>query len=52
MMIVPRAEERFGTVSVNALAFVGSLFVKHREELDRVLAHGPLAVLAEVALPP
>jgi ATP adenylyltransferase len=52
MMIVPRSRECFGTVSVNALAFVGSLFAKRREELDRVLEYGPLAVLSDVALPP
>jgi len=52
MMIVPRSEERYGTVSVNALAFVGSLFVKRHEELEQILKSGPLAVLTEVALPP
>lgn len=51
MMIVPRSRERFGTVSVNALAFAGSLFVKTRDELAQVVEHGPLAVLHEVGMP-
>ena len=51
MMIVPRARECFGTISINALAFVGSLFVKNREELAEVVKHGPLSVLGSVAEP-
>lgn len=48
IMIVPRSKESFESVSVNALGFTGSLFVRNREELQRVIAHGPLSVLAEV----
>jgi len=51
MMIVPRSRECFGTVSVNALGFIGSLFVKNPEECRRVVEHGPLQVLLELGLP-
>lgn len=51
MMIVPRSKACFESVSINALAFAGSLFVKDDNELARVMEHGPLAVLAEVGVP-
>lgn len=49
MLVVPRSRERFETVSVNALGFAGSLFLRNREELRRVEQHGPMAVLRSVA---
>ena len=48
---VPRVAECFGSVSVNALGFAGSLFVKDRAQLDAVRAAGPMAVLRAVAGP-
>lgn len=49
VLIVPRAKESFEGISVNALGFAGSLFVKTREQLERVLAAGPMNVLRAVA---
>lgn len=49
MLMVPRAEEFFGGVSVNALGFAGSLFVKDRQQLDLLRAAGPMHVLQSVA---
>ena len=49
MLVVPRVEERFRGVSVNALAFAGSLFVKDREQLEAIQAAGPMHVLRAVA---
>ncbi len=51
MLVVPRVEELFRGVSVNALAFAGSLFVKDREQLDAIQAAGPLHVLRAVTGP-
>jgi ATP adenylyltransferase len=51
MLAVPRLAECFGSVSVNALGFAGSLFVKDRERLDAVRAAGPMSVLQAVAGP-
>lgn len=48
-MIVPRKQERWQGVSVNALGFAGSLLVKTREDLARVRDAGPLTVLRSVA---
>jgi ATP adenylyltransferase len=51
LLVVPRLRELFRGLSVNALGFVGSLFVKDRAQLELVCAEGPMHVLAEVAGP-
>ena len=51
ILVVPRSRERFHTVSVNALGFVGSFFVKTEEEAALVRRTGPLQVLREVSQP-
>ena len=48
MLLVPRTREHFETISVNALGFAGSLFVRTVAERDLVLRVGPRAVLAAV----
>lgn len=47
-MVVPRTQETFDSLSLNALAFAGSLLVKNREQLERVRAVGPMAILRAV----
>jgi ATP adenylyltransferase len=49
MLLVPRAREFWGSVSVNALGFAGSLFVRRREDFQAIVASGPMSVLAGVA---
>jgi len=51
MLLVPRAREHFDRISVNALGYAGSLFVRTREDLEQVARTGPLRLLAAVALP-
>jgi ATP adenylyltransferase len=51
MLLVPRTRERFGTISVNALGFAGSLFVRDAAEMDALRAAGPMSVLRAVAVP-
>jgi len=51
MMLVPRTREHFETVSLNALGFAGSYFLRDPGELARVKAVGPLQALASVAPP-
>ena len=51
MLVVPRSRERFESISVNALGFAGSLFLRSQEELDRVRATRPMQVLRAVAMP-
>lgn len=49
MLAVPRLRETFEGISVNALGFAGSLFVRDDAQLARVRAAGPMNVLAAVA---
>lgn len=49
MLVVPRVEESFRGVSVNALGFAGSLFVKERSQLEMIRAAGPMHILQAVA---
>jgi ATP adenylyltransferase len=51
MLCVPRSQECFDSISVNALGFAGSLLVQDQDQLERVRRHGPLAVLRGVAQP-
>jgi ATP adenylyltransferase len=51
MLAVPRLQECFRGVSINALGFAGSLFVKDRAQLELIRAGGPMRVLATVAGP-
>jgi len=48
MLLVPRSREHWHGVSLNALAFAGSLLVRNRTELERLEMVGPLAVLKSV----
>ncbi|MCZ7563316.1 MAG: phosphorylase [Burkholderiales bacterium] len=49
MLAVPRVREHFGTISVNALGFAGSLFVRDADELAALRRAGPMAALRAVA---
>lgn len=48
MLLVPRKREHFEAISLNALAFAGSLFVRTRAQVERVQEHGPMNVLRSV----
>lgn len=50
MMLIPRSQEHYETISVNALGFAGSLFVRNQAEMDLLCAAGPMQVLTEVAI--
>lgn len=49
LLAVPRAREHFDSISVNALGFAGSLFVRDEAQLAAVKRAGPMAVLRAVA---
>jgi ATP adenylyltransferase len=49
MLLVPRAEEFFGTISVNALGFAGALLAKNDQEKETLKQRGPMAVLKHTA---
>jgi sulfate adenylyltransferase (ADP) / ATP adenylyltransferase len=50
MLLVPRSHECFETISVNALGFAGSLFVRDAEQLKTIDNRGPMTVLRRVAI--
>lgn len=52
MLLVPRTRELFEGISVNALGFAGSLFVRDAKQLATLERAGPMAVLRQVAAPP
>ena len=52
MLLIPRAAERYESLSVNALGFAGSFFIPDRARLEVIERAGPMTVLQKVALPP
>lgn len=51
LVVIPRSREHSDGISVNALGFAGSLFVREPAQIDTVRALGPLRLLAAVAHP-
>jgi sulfate adenylyltransferase (ADP) / ATP adenylyltransferase len=50
MLAVPRSTEHVGSISVNALGFAGSFFVRDPGELALVKELGPMTILERVAV--
>ncbi len=50
MLLVPRSKEHFDSISVNALGYAGSLFVRDRDQFRTVTRAGPMAVLEAVSV--
>jgi len=51
LVVVPRSRERFGSMSINALGFAGSFFVRNDDEFEQLRESGPLTALAHDGLP-
>jgi ATP adenylyltransferase len=51
MLVVPRSAERVEGISLNALGFAGSLFVRDAQQRATLAQIGPMTALARVALP-
>jgi ATP adenylyltransferase len=51
MLLVPRSQEFFDSISINSLAFAGSFFVRNKEQMDLLKKDGPMMALKSVALP-
>lgn len=49
MLLVPRSQEFSQGISVNALGYVGSLFVKDSDGLEIIRRSGPITLLREVS---
>jgi sulfate adenylyltransferase (ADP) / ATP adenylyltransferase len=50
LLIVPRSQESFETISINALGFAGAFLVKTEAERQRLREFGPLKALGRVAV--
>lgn len=50
MLVVPRLRECFDSISLNALAFAGTLFVRDIEQLERLKHAGPMSALKHVGI--
>lgn len=48
MLVVPRATERVDGISINALGFAGSLFVRDAAQREALVRRGPMAALQRV----
>jgi ATP adenylyltransferase len=51
MLLIPRRCEKFEGISINALGFAGSLFVRDSAQLERLRREGPMRALRAVARP-
>jgi sulfate adenylyltransferase (ADP) / ATP adenylyltransferase len=51
MLIVPRSREHVGEISLNSLAYAGSLFVYNAALLETLRRYGPMNMLRDAALP-
>ncbi len=51
LMLVPRGQECFAGISINALGFAGALLVKDAAQLATLRERGPMTALQQVALP-
>ncbi|MEK7761359.1 MAG: phosphorylase [Nitrospirota bacterium] len=51
LLLVPRSQEFFEGVSINALGFAGALLVKDAAQLAILRKQGPMSALQHVALP-
>jgi ATP adenylyltransferase len=49
LWVVPRIQERFQNISINALGFAGSLYVKNTKRLERLRLAGPMEALRATA---
>lgn len=50
MLVVPRSQESFDQIAINALGFAGSFFVRNSVELQRLTQHRPLHILTQVGV--
>ncbi|MEO3706175.1 ATP adenylyltransferase family protein [Trichormus azollae] len=50
MLIVPRYQEEFESISVNSLGFAGALLVRNSKQMELVKDMGPMNILRNVAL--
>jgi ATP adenylyltransferase len=50
MLIVPRSQEQFQSISINSLGFAGALLVRNESEMQLLKNQGPMTILRNVAI--
>ncbi len=51
MLVLPRSQEHFQGVSLNALSFGGTIYVRDPAQIDAIRTAGPLQALVSVGVP-
>ena len=51
ILMVPRSQDSFASISVNSLGFAGSLFVRDEEQMQILKDQQPMTILTQVAMP-
>ncbi|MCY7322197.1 MAG: phosphorylase [Phormidesmis sp. CAN_BIN36] len=51
LLMVPRSQESFESISVNSLGFAGSLVVRDPAQMQRLKDQQPMTILTQVAVP-
>ncbi len=49
LLVVPRRQEMFEGIAINAVGFAGAILVRNEQQLQTLKMHGPLRVLKEVS---
>lgn len=50
MLVVPRSQEEFESISINSLGFAGALLVRNNQQMQLVKDIGPMNILKKVAV--
>lgn len=50
MLIVPRSQEEFESISVNSLGFAGAMLMRNQAQMQILKAQGPMNILQSVAI--
>ncbi|BCA52924.1 putative Ap4A phosphorylase II [Nitrospira sp. KM1] len=51
LLLVPRSQDYFEGIPINALSFAGEMFVRDTDQLELLRKHGPMTALQFAALP-
>lgn len=49
MMIIPRSQDKYESISINSLGFAGALLVKNEQQMNTLKKFKPLTILQQVA---
>ena len=50
ILIVPRSQEYFDSISINSLGFAGALLVRNEQQMQLVKDYGPMRLLSQVGV--